>query len=186
MLFGTSSPETVQNDVEIEPRLQELEGEQFTTLSTLTGEQARPDIRARGFYRPGQNTYFDVKVINPNSDSYTSDTTRRVFEKAEQQKMRAYSERILNVEHGSFVPLIVSITGGMGQQAKTNMKMLCNKISRKTNQNYNDVINLFRSRLSFLVRRLALLCIRGSRTLKFSDNIQSDADAQLICFSAGL
>ena len=54
---------------EVESPFQELEGEQFTRSSTLTGDQARPDIRARGFYKPGQLTVFYVKLINANSTS---------------------------------------------------------------------------------------------------------------------
>ena len=89
---------TVFSDVEVEPLLQELEGEQFTTSSALTGDQARPDIRARGFYRPGQVAFFDVKVINPNSTSYLQHSTK-TLENAERQKTRCYNEIILNVEH---------------------------------------------------------------------------------------
>ena len=44
----------VCSDVQIEPQLQPLEGEVFSTRTVLTGEHARPDIRARGFYRRGQ------------------------------------------------------------------------------------------------------------------------------------
>ena len=58
------------SDVEVEPLLQELEGEQFTRSSALSGDQERPDLRARGFYRPGQVAFFDVKPINPNYTSY--------------------------------------------------------------------------------------------------------------------
>ena len=50
----------VCNDVETEPKLQPLSGEQ---TSGLTGDEARPDIRARGIWRPGQNGYFDVRII---------------------------------------------------------------------------------------------------------------------------
>ena len=88
---------TVCSDVEVEPLLQELEGEQFTTSSALTGDQARPDIRARGFYRPGQVAFFDVKVINPNSTSYLQHSTKKTLENAERQKTRCYNEKILNL-----------------------------------------------------------------------------------------
>ena len=44
-------------DVDVEPTLQQLEGETFTRRGTLTGEHARPDIRARGFHREGQHAF---------------------------------------------------------------------------------------------------------------------------------
>ena len=42
------------NDVEIEPPLQSLEGE---IINGLTGVNAKPDVRARGFWREGQNSF---------------------------------------------------------------------------------------------------------------------------------
>ena len=63
------------NDVYCEPLLQTLDGETFSANATLTGDNAHPDIRARGFYRPGQNSYFDIKFLNSNSESYLSSQT---------------------------------------------------------------------------------------------------------------
>ena len=120
---------TVCSDVEVEPQLQELEGEQFTRSSTLTDDQTRPDIRARVFYRAGQVAFFDVKVINPNSNSYLQHSTKKTMQNAERQKSRCYNERILNVERGSFAPLIYTVAGGMRPQAKTFEKLLCNKLA---------------------------------------------------------
>ena len=42
-------------------------------------------------------------------------------------KIRAYNDRIVNVEHGTFVPLIFSTPGGMGGQAEAFLKLLCIK-----------------------------------------------------------
>ena len=121
------------------------------------------DITQGSSFRAGQVAFFDVKVINPNSNSYLQHSTKKVMENAEKQKSRCYNERILNVEHGSFAPLIYSVTGGMGPQAKTFEKLLCNKLAYKQKQNYNDIINYYRCKLSFLIRKMILLCIRGSR-----------------------
>ena len=44
----------IGNDVEIEPPLQPLEGE---IINGLTGVNAKPDVRARGFWREGQNSF---------------------------------------------------------------------------------------------------------------------------------
>ena len=49
----------VCNDVEVEPPLQPLSGEATTVL---TGDEARPDIRAKGFWRQSQNAFFDIRV----------------------------------------------------------------------------------------------------------------------------
>ena len=148
----------------------ELEGEQFTTSSALTGDQARPEIRARGFFRPGRVAFFDVKVINPNSTLNLQHSIKKTLENAERQKTRCCNERILNEKHGSFAPLIYSVTGGVGPQAKTFEKLLCNKLAYKKRQKYSNIINYYRCKLSFLIRKMILLCIRGSRKASINTN----------------
>ena len=56
----------VHNDIEVEPQLHQVDNEQFNGLKE---ENARSDIRAKGVWRNAQNTYFDVRVTNVNSDS---------------------------------------------------------------------------------------------------------------------
>ena len=95
--FHANLIKQVINDVEVEPQLQNLDGEQFRLSSTLTGDNAHPDIRARGFWRSGQQAFFDVKIINTNADSYQKITPKKVYERAENAKKAAYNDRILNV-----------------------------------------------------------------------------------------
>ena len=178
--FLANQINTVCNHCQIEPPLQEVDGEQFKKKSTLSGELACPDIRARGFYRPGQHAFFDVKVINPNADSYMNIPMKKVYENAENQKKNAYNERIVNIEHGSFIPLIFTVTGGMGPQARTFFRLLCNKISYKNRQEYNDVSSFLKCKLSFLIRKVVLLCLRGSRTVG-TKNIVNNYDDYSYC-----
>ena len=74
--FLASQLSQLYKDVEVEPQLQPLEGETFTRQGTLTFEQARPNIRARSFYRDGQNAFFDIKMMNPHAESYQDIPTR--------------------------------------------------------------------------------------------------------------
>ena len=184
--FFAKQISTVCKDVECEPHLQTLNGETFSTSTTLTGDNAHPDIRARGFYRPGQNSYFDIKFINPNSESYLSSSTEKVYERAETQKRRLYNERILNVEHGSFCPLVYSVTGGSGPEARTFFRLLCEKIAHKTKQNYSDVVNFLRCKLSFVIRKLVLLCIRGTRSSINTVDKSCESDFEFACFVSKL
>ena len=43
-------------------------------------------------------------------------------------------------------------------------KHLAEKISRKTEERYEKVISVIRCKLSFIILKSALLCIRGSRS----------------------
>ena len=72
-------------------KLQPLSGEQ---TSGLTGDEARPDIRARGIWRPGQNGYFDVRITNLNADSHKHLKSDRIYSKHEREKKGQYNNRI--------------------------------------------------------------------------------------------
>ena len=80
-------------------------------------------------------------MLNPNSDSYAALATKKVYEQAERKKRALYNERILEVEHGTFAPLIFSVTGGAGPETQVFIKILCDKITRKNNQSYPCVVN---------------------------------------------
>ena len=62
----------VCHDVCVEPPpLQPLSGEQLPHATTNREDNARLDIKARGFWRtPQQRAYFNVRVFNPHSTSY--------------------------------------------------------------------------------------------------------------------
>ena len=172
--FEANLLQDVCKDVEIEPALQPVSNE---VISSLDGDAARPDIRARGFWRRGQNAFFDVKVSNINSQTYRNTDIKKVYDNMEKEKKRAYSDRIINIEHGTFTPLIFSIAGGMGREASIYHRALANKISLKTGDKYCNVVNFIRCKLSFIIQKLALLCLRGSRSLKSNiSEVPSDYD----------
>ena len=50
------------------------------------------------------------------------------------------------------------MTGGVGPQAKTFDKLLCNKLLYKKRQKYSNIIHYHRCKLSFLIRKMILLC----------------------------
>ena len=60
----------VCHDVQIEPKLQSLVGEIFSSNSTTTDEDARLEIKANGLWGSGFNrTLFEVKIFNPHAKS---------------------------------------------------------------------------------------------------------------------
>ena len=54
----------VCSDVEIEPQLQDVTGEQLSSGSNLAKE-ARLDIHACGFWEQHQYAFFDIRVCHP-------------------------------------------------------------------------------------------------------------------------
>ena len=57
--------------------------------------------------------FFDVRVFNPTSKRYANQELSKTYEINEKKKKRRHNERILQVKHGGFTPLVMSITGGM-------------------------------------------------------------------------
>ena len=86
-----------------------------------------------------------------------------VYQKNEREKMRAYSDRILQVEKGSFVPLVFSTTGGMGPQCVRTHQRIAELVADKENERYADVINHIRTRLRFSLLKSILIAVRGAR-----------------------
>ena len=62
----------VLRDVQTEPMLQSLSGETFERCTINRNDDARSDIRARGFWMNQQNAFFDVRIFYPHAQSYSS------------------------------------------------------------------------------------------------------------------
>ena len=90
----------------------------------------------------------------------------------------------MNMEHGTFTPLVFSLTGGEGPETSMFHKYIAHKIANKTEEKYGKVQTLTRCKLSFLILRSVLLCIRGSRSIS-TDSVVLD-DVFLTCSAAGL
>ena len=80
----------VCNDVEIEPQLQDVTGEQLSSGSNLAKE-ARLDIYARGFWEQHQSAFCDIRVRHPNGESYKQLEPRQIYSLNENEKKRSYS-----------------------------------------------------------------------------------------------
>ena len=154
----------VCHNVATEPPLQPLSGEILNHRTANREDGARLDIRARGFWNGAQDAFFDVRVFHPNASSYRSMSLQAAFRRHEQAKKREYGERVREVEHGVFTPLVLSTTGGLGSEATTFYKRLADLISSKQQKHYSNVMCWLRCRLSFAILRSAIMCIRGSRS----------------------
>ena len=82
-----------------------------------------------------------------------------------------YSSSILNVEQGSFTPLAFLITGGMGRECSMFVKRLCQMISLKQKEERSIVTYGISCKISYVLLRSSLLCVRGSRKMS-SEYIQ--------------
>ena len=154
----------VCHDVQIEPQLQSIGNTAFRR-SANTEDGARLDVRARGFWRDGQQAFFDVRVTNADNNSQQTKPLKTILRSHEDEKKRQYNQRIMEIEQGTFTPLVLTVKGVMAPEASRFHKTLANKLATKTGERYEDITRLIRVKLSFLVLRASMLCLRGSRTL---------------------
>ena len=173
--------ETCRN-VGIEPTLQPLGDEHLRHRTAIREDGARLDIVAENFWgRDRQNAYFDVRVFNPYAQSHRSSTLAQCYRRNEQEKKRSYEERVREVEHGSFSPLIFSTSGGLGPIATVVYKRIASLIAEKRDQPYSRTLFWLRCKLSFSLLRSAIMCIRGSRSSYHHPSRTSGEAIDLIC-----
>ena len=129
-------------------------------------DESRLDIAARGFWQRGEKAFFDVRVFNPFAASYSHQKLQNVFQANEREKKRSYNKRVIEIEHGSFTPLVFTPYGGYGREGERCISHLAEKISIKKDISLSVVTNWLRMKLAFTTIRSAVLCVRGSRTLR--------------------
>ena len=156
----------VCKDVQLEPKLQELTGERFNLKSTITEDEARLDVSARNFWSQGTKAFLDIRIFNPLAKSYQGQDLKTAHSLNEKQKKRAYNQRIIDVEHGCFTPLVFSCFGGMSRECSAFFKHLTMLIADKRDAPFHEVSSFIRTRISFSLLRVAIICIRGHRSKK--------------------
>ena len=103
------------SDVEIEPVLQDIAGEQLGRGSNRAPD-ARLDIHVRGFWENQLSGFSDVRVCHSKDDSYSDLELQQIDCNYENEKKRLYSRRVLDIEQGTFTPLNFTSTGSMGKE----------------------------------------------------------------------
>ena len=121
----------VCKDLEIEPKLTPLTGEVLGSRTANRTNEARLDIRARGVWERGQQAFLDLTIFDPNACLYYNKSLQQCHVMNKQEKKRAYNERVLQIEHGTFTPLFFSIYGTMGRECRTFYSRLSDSLSEK-------------------------------------------------------
>ena len=92
------------------------------------------DIAANGFWGGHhERCFLDVRVFNPHAPSNRQSQLSATYERI---KKRAYEQRVMEVEHASFTPLVFAATGGMANEATHFYKRLASHLATKWDQPY--------------------------------------------------
>ena len=121
-------------------------------LNGNKAEKARLDVSGIGVWAPQERTFIDVRIFHPNAPSYLNKDVPKLYATHEKEKKRAYNERIINVEKGTFTPIVMTTSGGMGNEANLFHKRMAMLISEKRNEDYSP--HFFRIRVWRSGRRI--------------------------------
>ena len=78
--------------------LQPLTGESFVKKSTITDDEARVDVSARGFWVRGQRAFLDIRAFSPLAKSHVNKDLQAVYRSQEKEKKRKYNNRNTTTE----------------------------------------------------------------------------------------
>ena len=95
----------------------------------------------------------------------------QVYRQHEKEKKRTYNERVIQVEKGSFTPIVMSTFGGMGVEAERFHKRIAQLIAQKRKEDYSSVVNYIRTRLRFCLLKSVLISLRGVRGKSTAEKI---------------
>ena len=124
---------------------------------------ARADVSALGLWTPLNRAFLDIRVFNPLAQSNWHMDIKDMYRHHEEQKKREYNARILQIEKGTFVPVVFSCTGGAAPEAVAFIKRLALKLSGKKMEKYSATVSYLRRRFCFDILRTCVISFRGER-----------------------
>ena len=116
-----------------------------------------------GVWGAYEKTFLDIRIMHPNAPSYANKSISDVYVLHENEKKNQYNERVIEIEKGSFTPIVGSTSGGWGIEADRHHKRMATLIAEKKNESYADVINYISTRLRISVLKSILTAVRGVR-----------------------
>ena len=132
--------------------------------SANTAAEARLDVSANSLWNPLERAFFDIRVFHPQAPTNVAHgTIPNMYKAHENEKKLAYNARVLEVERGTFTPVVFSTTGGMGIEASKLLKRIAERTERKTGQSYADVMGFIRKRVRFDLLKTTIITLRGER-----------------------
>ena len=118
-------------------------------------------------------------MFYPLAPSYLTQNLKALHRQHENDKRRTYNQRVLQVEMGSFSPLVFTSSGGQAKECSLFYSRLAGMIAEKRNQPKSVITAWLRCRLGFSLLRSALLCIRGTRVIRQFQQI-TDTDFDVV------
>ena len=123
--------------------------------------------------------FFDVRVFNPTAKRYANQEISETYEVNEREKNKLYNERILQIELGSFTPLVMSATVGMGRECKKFYARLAEMISYKRGTSYSVMAAWVRRKITFSLIKSIGIILRESRSVFYNDALEKSLSGEV-------
>ena len=143
MISTISLQEYYQKFVKIELKLLPLSGEKLHRRATNRLNEERLDIRVRGFWNSSQQAFFDIRVFDPNACRYLNKSRQQCHAMNKHEKKRLYNKQMLQVDHGTFTPLVFSVYSSKGRECKMFYSWLSDKRNLSKSITMNGLERLF-------------------------------------------
>ena len=98
----------------------------------------------------------------------------------EKEKKVKYAARVVEVEHGTFTPLVFSCFGGMSRECGAFYRKLAEKLAEKRHISVSEATCYIRTKINFSLIKSIILCIRGSRTVRHDTCPVAETDIELV------
>ena len=151
------------SDVRPEPSLQPLNGEIPAYASAITSNKTKSHVSARGFWIREQTAFADIRVFNPLANCYRNQTLEESHRGSQNVKKRAYNERVIHVEHGSFTLLVFSCFGDMSREWVTCFSPAAELLAEKRKIPRSTASCWLNTRLNFSLLRQRVKIVRTWR-----------------------
>ena len=110
--------------------------------------------------------FFDLKVLSPFAKSNLENRNLDAVFCSNEKRKNLYNDRIIQIEHGSFTPIVLSAMGGFGVETSVFISKLIEKLAEKKGDEPSVVANYIRTKISFELVRSQVACIRGARKMR--------------------
>ena len=110
----------------------------------------------------GQKAFFDVRGFDPNARRYSKQTLKQCYSLNKNEKKRHYNTKIMEVDQGSFTPLVFTVAGGMGGESTAFCFRMAILLSLKDGVEKSKVTSWIGSKVIFALFRSVVLCLRSS------------------------
>ena len=80
--------------------------------------------------------------MHPNVTSYVDKSIDQVYIALEKEKKRAYNERLILMEKITFTPIVMSTSGGVGNEVDRHHKRIASQIAEKRSEKILNAIGI--------------------------------------------